>query len=757
MQDVPICESAGDGRLEFSHELESAHHIYYRVRPYDRDGELGVPSELVQFPGGPPVIESVAPMSGRSGEQVTFAADIADGIAVEYSWDFGGGAEPNTSSSAEPTVTLQSPGDYAASVAVGSPYGNDTLGFILRVDDSAPEIVWVQPTTGQQDTEVVFTAQVIGSPTLAYHWDFDGGAEPDYSDLETPTVVLGDAGEYNARFTAINDLGWDSVIFTLLVTDKPPIVAYPEITAVEPTVGYTGREATFTASIKGTAPFEYEWDFGGGATPNAPQLANPTVTLRAPGSYPANHTSLNSAGEDTFDFVLTVLEVPTVTVDGRIVERMDDEVGIPGITVEITDGDFAPAITDAEGYYEIRDVPIGYRTVKPANSGWLFWPVECGITISEEQHTVNFDALHTNWHVRVVDDWVPDGGDSSLAIVNGRPSVSYYWRYDTGGTQLRYKTSDDDDGLAWDSAAVIVASAGMPPLSVGRFNSLLGDYGRPAISCAGSPYYFKAIDYEGNSWYGLVSVAEDTLAEYTALLAVNGRPAIAYVDRYVDGIRYVRADSSSFYNWGEPVSLYEGYLPDNRGCPRIGFAIINGNPAVSYPDPYNSTEGKVMFRRANDENGDSWNTPVTAVTGYFPGYFSSLLEVNGNPAVFYTRPSGIPEAQAIMYTRATDAQGLEWSEPVIVCVTNKWGIIPSQAIIVDGRPAIAAVHYGGYYNGFLDLLISEDTIGSEWGEHMLIDYRNVEGCISAAVVNGHPAVTYYSDHYGELRYAVYIP
>ena len=40
---------------------------------------------------------------------------------------------------------------------------------------------------------------------------------------------------------------------------------------------------------------------------------------------------------------------------------------------------------------------------------------------------------------------------------------------------------------------------------------------------------------------------------------------------------------------------------------------------------------------------------------------------------------------------------------------------------------------------------------------MLIDYRNVEGCISAAVVNGHPAVTYYSDHYGELRYAVYIP
>lgn len=746
-QDVPLDGATGDGRLEFAEVLENVSHIYYRVQPYDSEGMPGVPSEPVQFPGGTPVIEGVVPTSGFSGEQITFSAEVTGGAVVYYAWDFDGGAEPNLSSEQEPTVTLQAPGDYAAAVTVGNPYGEDTFDFELSVEASAPEILWVQPTTGQQGTEVEFSAQVIGSPTLIYAWDFGGGANPDTSDFNTPIVILGDVGEYDASLIVTNALGEDTFNFTLVVTEEPVVVDPPEITGVEPTEGYAGDYVKFTATVEGTPPFDYAWDFGGGATPNAPQLASPTVMLGDPGSYPASLTALNSAGEDIFEFTLVVLEIPTVTVDGRIVEYENEYVGVPGITVEITDGDFAPGITDGEGYYKIPDVPVGYHTVKPTDSGWLFWPGERGMTMSEEHHTVNFTALKTDWHVRVIDDWVPEGGNSSLAVVEGYPGVSYYWRYDAGSTQLRYKRADDDDGLVWDSAAVTVAYSGMPPSSVGRFNSLAVVSGIPAISCAGSPYYWRAQNAIGSEWGSRILVAEDTTAHWTSLLVVNGSPAIAYNDRYdADGIKYVRATDEAGNEWGAPVSLYDGTIDNSV---RMGFAIINGNPAVSYPD-YSDGPNKLMFRRAEDANGSSWSLAVTVDSGSSYGVCIPLIEVSGSPAIAYVT-GGIFTDYTLNYVRATNAQGSEWGEPVTIASQEEYIWSPSM-VICDGYPAVA------YGQGFkLKFVRSDDIIGSVWGESSIVDWHGVGGPLSASIINGHPAVSYYSDDYDELRYAVYIP
>ncbi len=83
----------------------------------------------------PPTICSVSPIVGQEVEPVTFSAEVWGTQPFAYSWDFGGGATPNTSSETSPTVTLGVPGSYDASLDVTNTYGEDTFGFTLTVNE----------------------------------------------------------------------------------------------------------------------------------------------------------------------------------------------------------------------------------------------------------------------------------------------------------------------------------------------------------------------------------------------------------------------------------------------------------------------------------------------------------------------------------------------------------------------------------------------------------------------------------------------
>jgi len=93
----------------------------------------------------PPVIESVTPTEGDSGEEITMSAVVTGTLPIFYSWDFGDGADPNTSTSLSPTVTLLGPGTYDASLNVSNDAGSDTYPFTLTV----------HPIAGQWTTEIV--------------------------------------------------------------------------------------------------------------------------------------------------------------------------------------------------------------------------------------------------------------------------------------------------------------------------------------------------------------------------------------------------------------------------------------------------------------------------------------------------------------------------------------------------------------------------------------------------------------------------
>ncbi len=166
-----------------------------------------------------------------------------------------------------------------------------------------PNILSVSPTDGLAGTEVSFSAEVSGAPPFTYAWDFGGGATPNTSTEESPTVTLGSLGSYFASLTVANAYSEDTYDFTL------NIFGAPLVSSVSPTSGLPGSVAQFTANVTGSEPFTYAWDFGGGATPNTSTAESPTVSLGAEGNYAASVTVTNDYGEDTFEFMLTVLEL----------------------------------------------------------------------------------------------------------------------------------------------------------------------------------------------------------------------------------------------------------------------------------------------------------------------------------------------------------------------------------------------------------------------------------------------------------------
>jgi PKD repeat protein len=267
--------------------------------------------------GHSPVIGDVSPREGIAGSYVTLAADITGTLPLSYSWDFGGGATPNTSMAARPTVTMGAAGSYSASLTVSNAFGSDTYDFLLTVSESGnpPVVGSVSPKEGVAGSEITLAADATGTSPFSYSWDFGGGAIPNASTNENPTVTLGAPGSYLAILVVTNAYGNDMYGFILNVTDigNPPL-----IDSLSPEEGIEGTPTTFTANISGTSPINYSWNFGGGATPNTSAVASPTVTMGASGTYTASLTVTSDYGSDTYDFFLDVTEIGNPPLIGGV-------------------------------------------------------------------------------------------------------------------------------------------------------------------------------------------------------------------------------------------------------------------------------------------------------------------------------------------------------------------------------------------------------------------------------------------------------
>ncbi len=208
----------------FTVNLSPTETFYVAVRATGSGGTLGEMSNVIQVSPDtptPPSVTGVNPISGQTGQPVSFAATATGTQPFTYQWSFGGGATPDTSTDAAPAVTLGAEGSYNASVIVTNAAGEDTFDFTLTVTGTgdAPAIVSVSPQSGLTGANVQFSAVVSGTLPMTYSWNFGGGASPNTSTVESPSATLGAPGNYNATLTVTNAFGNDTLPFTLTVTE----------------------------------------------------------------------------------------------------------------------------------------------------------------------------------------------------------------------------------------------------------------------------------------------------------------------------------------------------------------------------------------------------------------------------------------------------------------------------------------------------------------------------------------------------------
>ena len=344
-------------------------------------------------------------------------------------------------------------------------------------------------------------------------------------------------------------------------------------------------------------------------------------------------------------------------------------------SLEIVNGN--PAIS----YYDATNGDLKYiRAANPSGTSWeMSIPVDTG---------------------GIANDNV--GQYTSLEVVNGYPAISYY---DVTNTNLKYVRAKDMFGISWEDPITIDSSG-----NVGAFTSLAVVDLNPAISYqdinkhdlkyvrANGPDGTTGPDPWGTPFIvdGFIQVGDDTYdlntGYYTSLVVVHGNPAIAYYqtrsypnNSQDTSVRYVRAltpRGATRADWGAPVTVSnsgsDGKYPS--------LAVVNGRPAISY-----FSSGKSLrYTRAHDDDGGSWGTNVNVDDshGVQSGYYTSLVVVNGKPAISYHEQTN----HYLKYARANDADGTSWGagfrlDPP-VNVTDNAGSFTSLAV-VNCNPAIS--------------------------------------------------------------------
>jgi PKD repeat protein len=176
------------------------------------------------------IIRDIKPLSGVSGQQVTFDAAICETAGSrpiddttnppQWIWNFGGGADPNVSYDAQPTVMLRdgirAPYEGTLTVRGGCVEGQEVKAtFTLDVDGLT--VLTVAPTTGSAGSNATFSAIVGSGKVTDYLWDFGTAANPASSTAASPSVTLGTTGAYDCRLVISNDYEAFEYPFTLVI------------------------------------------------------------------------------------------------------------------------------------------------------------------------------------------------------------------------------------------------------------------------------------------------------------------------------------------------------------------------------------------------------------------------------------------------------------------------------------------------------------------------------------------------------------
>jgi hypothetical protein len=227
--------------------------------------------------------------------------------------------------------------------------------------------------------------------------------------------------------------------------------------------------------------------------------------------------------------------------------------------------------------------------------------------------------------------------------------------------------------------------------------------------------YKRSEDTLGTNWLPSLMVAEhsrDVLPEEgepidpgNALVVVEGKPALLGAGHGSAG-GYIRALDAFGTTWAEQ------HTPGKSlgTTANVAAGMIAGLPArVEWVN-----DADLLYSRALDAEALEWSEDILIEQHEIAGNSMRLVEVAGAPAVIYFDETTMD----LKYRRATDATGAQWSDPVVLSAQADGR---QRVAMVDGRPAVL---FDDRITGEVKFIAANDAEGKRWGIPVALPLSN---------------------------------
>ena len=295
----------------------------YKYLPANGEAVL---QRVVDFFGGCPC-EAISgtsftyqPQNPWVGGEVTFTGSALGSLPIVFDWDFGDG---DLATGEVVTHTYGAEGDYTVAMTATNSCGLESVSqdlTLLNPPDISlyPLFFDVTLTTGESSNDSLLISN-IGPLTLTFNiaevppvdWlavDSLGG-EVSPGDGLTTTLSFDagvlPAGTYTTTLM-INSNDPDEPQISLPVTLTVCTPVSDTDFSWTPASPFAGEVVTFTASVSGSQPVSYYWEFSDGITSTA---ESPARTF-APGVYTVTLTTSNACSVDMITYTITIAESP---------------------------------------------------------------------------------------------------------------------------------------------------------------------------------------------------------------------------------------------------------------------------------------------------------------------------------------------------------------------------------------------------------------------------------------------------------------
>lgn len=302
---------------------------------------------VTAVPNVAPVAVATADItSGETPLTVQFEASASsdkESSSLTYSWVFNDGT---SSSSASPSKTFTTAGNYTATLTVTDADNASTTAEVINITATSPAVnlapvavITNDVSTGKVPLEVNFDASSStddNNDIRSYSWNFGDNTAADSGPTASHTYNA--VGTFTATLTVTDDAGKTKTTTTVITVEAIPDVApFAEFTATAAT-----GEAPFAVSFDASGSFDdnniasYSWNFGDG-------------TAIATGQK-VSHT-YNVVGEHTATLTVTDdADQSTKTATKITVEATPDSAPTAAFTANATTGEAPFAVSfDASG------------------------------------------------------------------------------------------------------------------------------------------------------------------------------------------------------------------------------------------------------------------------------------------------------------------------------------------------------------------------------------------------------------------------